>query len=232
MMKKALVLLAVTGAVAASALVLEPTKLMRDVKAGDSHKTKVNVELDFGGQMLTYVATATQKVKEVKADGSLVLEEGTTDTMIIMDGSEQPAGNDAIATVTYDKSGKIKNMESDVMDDTSYRFAYLMAFMWPDKEIDKGSSWDVTLEANDSHSTPKTTFKYSLEGFEDYKGVKTAKVKFDIKEEGDSSTAAGSKGTMWVDVKTGFVKKAEGSMTNLPAAGMVFPTAKFKVETI
>ncbi len=228
-MKKALVLLGISAALLASAAVIEPVTLTRDVKAGDSIKSKLTVELDFGGQMVTYSADTTQKVKEVK-EGEMVFEETTANSTISIDGQSQPASDDSTATMTYDKAGRIKSMKSDMMDDNAYRFASLIIFMWPDKPVDVGATWDATVEANNDHKTPKTTFKYTLEAFEDVKGKKTAKVKFAITEQ-EGDTPAKSAGTMWVDIKTGFNLKAEGTMENAPAAGMVI-NAKFKVEAV
>lgn len=226
-MKKTFVLLGISAALLAVAAI-DPITLVRDVKVGDTNKTKLSVDLDFGGQTVVYSAESSSTVKEVK-EGELIIEEASSNSTIDIDGQAQPAGNDAVATVTYDrKTGKIKSMNSDLMDDNAYRFANLILFMWPDKPVDTGTTWEVALPAESALSTPKTTFKYTVEGFEDVKGHRAVKTKFAITE-GEGDLPAKSAGTMWVDVKRGFILKAEGTMENAPAAGMVI-NAKFKIE--
>lgn len=227
-MKNALAFLAVTAALAASAAV-EPTNLLRDIKAGDKHVSKLSVDIDFSGQTIVFKADMKSAVKEVKADGSIVLEESSDNTSIDMGNGPEPAGQESTMVSTYDKTGKLIDIQSDMLDDATYRFSNLFLFNWPGKAVDKGDTWEVKAEANKSHSTPATSFKYTVEGFEDVKGVKTIKVKFDIKEtEGDAP--ATSMGTMWIDIKTGWTMKSEGSMKNVPVTGMVFD-AKFKSES-
>lgn len=229
MLKNSFLLMLVAASLAASALIA-PTKISRDVKVGDKHKSKLSVELDFSGQTINYSADALQEIKAVNEDGSLVIAETSENSMISMDGAEQPAGNDSTATSTYNKKGHLTKMEAEMIDESSFRFSNLFIFIFPDKEVDKGTTWEDTLAANTTNSTPKTIFKYTCEGFEEVKGKQTAKVSFDIKEL-EGSQPATSKGTMWIDIKTGFVMKSEGTMTNAPAAGMVVD-AKFKTETV
>lgn len=228
-MKKTLVLLGLVAALVATASVLEPVTLTRTVKVGDTHKAKFTAELDFGGQTVTYSADGDTKVKEVKDDGTIVLEETSSNSSIEMDGQQQAAGNDSVATTTCDKTGKIVSIDGDGMSDEQYRFANLLQFIYPDKPVDKSDSWTVILPSSKEHGTPKTTCKYTVDTFEKVGDKDCVKVKFEITEnEGD--TPASSKGNMWIDLKSGFTLKSDGSLTNAPAGGMVI-NAKFKSET-
>lgn len=229
MLKSPIMLTLIAASLAATALIA-PTKITRDVKVGDKHKAKLSVDIDFSGQAIQYTADGTQTIKEVKEDGTVVVEETSENSMISMDGAEQPAGNDSTATNTYNKKGHLLEMQSEMVDENSYRFSNLFIFLFPDKEVDKGVSWEDTKESSSKQSTPKTSFKYTCDGFEEIKGKNTAKVNFEIKEL-EGGQPASSKGTMWIDVKTGFIMKSEGNLVNAPAAGMVID-AKFKTETV
>ncbi|HRF59905.1 MAG TPA: hypothetical protein PLH94_08335 [Fimbriimonadaceae bacterium] len=204
----------------ASAL-LQGVKIAWNPKAGSTSKFMMNVDAegDFGqGAMKIKVSMkVANKVKSV-SDKEIVIESTMSDMKIKMgdDGQEMadPSGQgDQTTTNTYSRNGALVSTKSAAGMDNP-RMEQMSSFLYPDKEIAIGGSWDRDLAKDDKKGTPSAKGSYTLVG-EDKLGKWTAyKVTWTYKEtSGDRPSSA--EGTAWLDKETGEVIKLEAKMKDV-----------------
>ena len=214
------VLIAAAAVVSLACAVPEPVKLSRKVKVGETNEFKTSMVLRTAGIEINVNMGDTEKVLEVREDGSYVIEQTRHDQNITVSGQAQPSPPDATGKLSYSKTGEIVKVESDEATDDSLRLANLMLIVWPTKSVDVGSKWEA-----DTKSGASIHHSYEILARETVLGHDTFKIAL---EAGGSSTLDPSgKATMWVDVKNGQSVKMNGEMKNIPAAGMVMDTITF-----
>lgn len=227
-MKTPFTVLCLTAMMVATATVPAPVKLERKVKSGDVHKGTLSFEADFNGQLVAATADTKSTIKEIKDDGTVVMHETFESMTMTVDGNEMGHADGRNDMVTYDKWGRVVNVASQSDNSMPPRVAHLVTFVYPENPVDIGDSWEKVTQANDSNKLPKTTFKGTVEAFEEYKGIKVAKVKYSIAEEFHTAPATLT-GTAWINIENGRMVKAEADIKNFPGAPMPVD-AKMKFE--
>jgi hypothetical protein len=227
-MNRRLSVLLLGAAVAATAFAMQSMTLKRVATVGEVNEYKLNVVVDFQGTEVNFSARTVERVLSVEG-GKIVTENETKDAKIDLGGQEQPVDDSKVKT-TLGPDGEIVLIEGEMMDESAYRFANLMAMRWPGAAVEKGTKWTVEQKADSKRSTPATTFGFEIQDLMSMAGRDVVKVGFNIKEtEGD--TPASSEGVMYIDIKTGLMVKTEGKMENANIGGMVL-NAKFSNELV
>ncbi|HXH60436.1 MAG TPA: hypothetical protein VNI20_03670 [Fimbriimonadaceae bacterium] len=214
MNKKAILLFSsLLVAALATASTLGAITLKRTLKLGDKNNYKLDVQMNMQGQDISVTADISEVVAEINNDGTYAIKSSTANLIAHTANGDFPAGEDHDTTTTYDTKGNILKIDGGEMDDSTYRTAAIMNFLWPDKPVDVGSTWTIEQEANKDKGVNAMTYKYSVEAREQKNGHDTFKIKFsNVEKEGGAS----SSGNVWIDVKSGVAVRTEGQLTGVP----------------
>lgn len=214
-------------AAAAAILVLPATALIQSAKiawnpkVGSTSKFTMNVDAegDFGqGAMKIKVSMkVANKVKTV-TDKEIVIESTMSDMKIKMgdDGQEMadPSGQgDQTTTNTYARNGALLSTKSASGMDNP-RMEQMSSFLYPDKELAPGTSWEREIPKDDKKGTPSAKGSYTFVGEEKVGKWAAYKVTWSYKEtSGDKPSSA--EGTAWLDKETGEMLKMDSKMKDV-----------------
>jgi len=163
---------------ASTAGALEDTySLKRVYKAGeiDKYKTVITMEADtpMGTPIsFTYTILTTEKVLEVKPDGSAVVETRVDNAKVKIKDIDRELDDNSVVTVTIDKNGKETKREGggDDQRGAAVKMLGLARFSsMPPHALKNGEAWKYEIPAADDKS-PKTTGSVTLLGKEKPEG--------------------------------------------------------------
>ncbi|MCW5937147.1 MAG: hypothetical protein KIT11_07570 [Fimbriimonadaceae bacterium] len=219
-------------AIGSIAMAQDKVLLKRVAKPGETFKYSLVVDTELNGTPITYKATVQDKILEAKDDGSYKISTEQTNAKVVMDGNEMDTPTDvgALSTSTVEASGRIADMDGDMVSADAFRMATLEAIVWPKQEVGPGDKWQVKVEKNDRQGVVASVLDYELLGFEDFGSRKAVKLGYSSKEL-EGSDPAMAKGTIWVELGTGLTLKRESEWTNVPIAGFLI-SGKVKMSII
>ncbi len=196
--------------------------LKRTATAGETLRYTLEVQTEFAGNPITYRATMVDKIVRVGEDGTIETSSEQQDGKLVMDGNEMdaPAEVGALATITYGPTGQVANVVGDMVDDGAWRMAVLEAFVWPQGEVSAGTTWESTTTGDEAKGTRDTKTTFTVAGSETVGSRETVKVDYSATETA-GSTPASTKGTVWLDAKTGALVKRVTEWKNVPIAGQI-----------
>ncbi|MBS1713357.1 MAG: hypothetical protein JST30_03385 [Armatimonadetes bacterium] len=201
----------------------DPVALKRTPTEGETTKYKLRVETEISGMQIKFAAKVTEKVTKVNADGTFTVSSEQSDQVLDVNGQEQPApgGVGAPMTTTYKADGSISSVEgSDDVNADVYRAANMQLVLWPKDPVKVGTKWEADVKGEKGKSEVPVHFSYEIAAFEKLGTRDAVKLNFESKETSGSDPAT-SKGTVWVDAKSGATLKTEAVWTNMPIAGQI-----------
>jgi len=219
------ILIATAVALSFGFATVEPVKLSRKVKVGETYESKVTLVLYTSGLEINVDIKAREKVLTVKGDGSYVIEETQYDQNITVSGQAQPSPPDQSGEMTYSKTGEIVKVEFEQATDDTLGVANLMLIIWPTKPADVGSKWEA-----DTKSGATIHHSYEILARETVLGRDTFKIS--LEAGGSSSGDPSGKATVWVDIENGQTVKANGEMKNVPTAGRVMDRITYTLTLV
>ncbi len=164
------------------------------------------------GQPLLYKATISNEVVDVYEDGGYLMASSQGDSVVVLDGDEQPTIAESVTAVTtYDKLGRPLKIGGDNATPESFRVANLTAFISAGRAIKLGEGWTVEIPGDKEAKTVAVTQQYKLIQVADGKAV----VEFSVAEtEGENRATA--KGKITIDLSTLRAIRYEAQVTDLP----------------
>jgi hypothetical protein len=200
-----------------------PVALKRSPKKGDVVRFRAESEIKTGMGDAKLVGTSKTTVKEIKENGSVVLEEATEGGTITLNGMEITLPLMPPTVVTRDMSGKLLELkkEETTGGSESPEVTQLMASIGTpilqEKAVKAGDAWETEVDnplAKDKRVKLKTVFV----GIEKIDGSDFWK----IKQTAEAATdASGGKliyeGIFWLDPANGQEAKAEVAIKDLPS---------------
>jgi len=155
----------------------ETYSLKRVYKAGeiDKYKTVITMEAENPpgtAISFTYTILTTEKVLEVKPDGSTVVETRVDNAKVKIKDIDRELDDNSVVTVTIDKNGKETKREGggDDQRGASVKMLGLARFSsMPPHALKTGEAWKYEIPASDDKS-PKTTGSVTLIGKEKPEG--------------------------------------------------------------
>ncbi len=200
--------------------------LAYNLKAGMSSKYKTVAHVPIpGGGAGDVIATNVQTsiIKEIKPDGSVVVEVISDEASFDMGTGPQPLPNPAPITITYDKSGKLKELKG--ADESSTTFSpdvYQILQMtghilFPDHPVKSGDNWEALVD-DPVVKGKKVTVKDTYSGSEIRDGKTVWKIEQDVTAPVSADgTILNSKVTAYLDPSSGDMIYEKSDITNLPS---------------
>ncbi len=215
-------LVLVTTLVASFALAQDTVQLKRVAKEGDTAKYGLKLAAQLNGQDINFAATVMDKVTKVHEDGSITVSSEQKDATLEYGGqtTQVPPGVGAETTTTFAADGHIMTIETDTPDDSIYRMGNIQTFLWPKDPVGVGNKWESDIKGAKGKSEIDVHCTYEVTAKETVGKHDCFKVAFESKElSGDEP--ASSKGTVWIDIKSGLMVKMDTQWTNAPISGFV-----------
>lgn len=166
----------------------------------------VNVLTTPFGTKVTFEWTTTETVKEVD-DGKVTIETQSTEPIEKTDG---PTGCPVkLAGPNGDIFFSVNGAYLPSQDDKgrmAARFGNLTAFVFPEKAVAIGESWQYEVKANPKVGTWAASSTYKLLGKETIGDFDAYKTEVDYQEsEGDEWQRLSATGTRWISVEDGIL---------------------------
>jgi hypothetical protein len=185
-------------------------------KEGDVLKYKQAAKLDLNGMEIDFSATSTRKIVKVDAAGTFTVKEDLADMKV--NGQEPPEGaGPSGSTMTFTNKGELVKLEGDHVDDSAYRTSNLELFVLPDKPVNPNDTWSYEFKENKTTGAVAGKATYTFIGDDKVGTVDVVKVKYLVKETGDSG--ASSEGFIWIRKADGAMVKLTSKWVNVPIAG-------------
>ncbi len=211
------------SALAAAPLVDDAVTLVRTAKKGDINKYSVEATASVSGVEASLKNTLKYEVKEVKADGVVVVEVSDEGGKLVFGGMEMDAPQSPAVTETREKSGKLTKAVSAADNpvfpaEVVSLLAAVREVVFTDKPVKSGDTWNVEFD-NPAVKGKKITLKSTYSGIDKVDGKDFWKVKHTGEAE---VNAAGEKVTFemteWREPATGRIEKGESSVKGIPTA--------------
>ncbi len=216
----------------------EKVQLVYRAKAGQTMRYRLNatITVEAAGRTfnLEISSVAVQKVLEVTPEGNIKQEQTTESYEMTFNGNKMPTPEEALRerTVTTIKpNGEIIARESEGSDQNadSRQMSQAFALIFPANPVGAGDQWSYTFKEDSKAGTVPGTAEYTLKGFEEWKGIRVARITSAYTAGGDSKLNAVIE--FLVEVRTGDTVYATGSVEGMrfgePGAGAA---AKAQVE--
>ncbi len=226
--KISLIASAVLIASIATAVTLDAVKIAWKPKTGSSIKYHVtaNAKLESpqGTAEMQYGADTVHKILEVKADGSVVVEESQSNVTIKFGDQDfsSMAPQSSKVTSTISPVGETLERKSD-QDGDQPRMSAAMEFLYPDKEMNVNDSWTIKKPKDDKKGVFSREMTFTYLGTEKIGKWDCYKVKTEYKET-DAPTNVSSSGTIWLAVEDGEVVKGSYKLKSIELAPQMPPT--------
>ena len=206
-------LLVATCAVAIAAV--DAITLKYAPKVGDSLKYKMTGQLQIMGTSADIAGDFEYKVTKVDTDGSYTIESSQKNMQVSFGGQNMNPPDSKDTTVSK-ANGEIVDYQTDHQDPNAWRMAELNSFVYPDKPVSVGDTWQSKVAADTKKGTVAATCDYKVDSLEKVGSHDTAKIKVSYKET-EGSDPASSEGFVWLDTKDSAVVKSEANWTNVPS---------------
>jgi hypothetical protein len=225
MNKKLLVATAfVMASLSALAFVAEPVKIAWAPKAGTEFKYKFrstasNIQGPTGPTDLKISADLLHKIKEVKADGSVVVEDRQTGFTIFLGDTDvkslgAPIPDSIVETSIEKANGEVIERKSDAPAEfQNSRMDNVASFIYPDHAVNVGDTWNRKLTADKAKGTFSSETTYTYSGSDTIGSIKCNKIDVAFKET-DAPTNVTATGTYWISAEDGELVKASIKMKN------------------
>lgn len=202
---------------ALSAAMMSHTFEVKPVQ-GRSIAYTLRVETDVQGLPSVYQATVIEHVRAVLEDGTFEVESHQVDATMLM-GEDTIPMRDAPSTIKhYSKNGVPIRVDNDPNPEDAMRITRLNAFVPSGTEVATGGSWTSEIEELLSRGAPAVRTTYRYIEMEKHGTLDVARIEFEAREIGVSS-AASSRGVLWIDPANGAMMKLEANMSNIALAG-------------
>jgi len=228
MISRKLSTLAGAGLVLAAAALMAPVASAQDAytikrvyKAGEVDRYKVAVKVASSTLTVDITMTMTEKTKEVKDDGTVIVTTSLDSGMMSMGGTDIPMPNEGQTfTVTMDKDGKIVKQEgADNKSPVGSMMSMMRTNPTPSRALKVGE--EVKMDVPIGENKQKMAVTLTLLGVEKKSAeipVETLKVK--SMADGAIPIPSGPQNvkvdtTSWFEVGTGKLLKIEGTVTGL-----------------
>lgn len=220
-MSKKLHSIGVLAVIALSAMAMAAVDgftIARKPKEGDTHKYRMNADVDMGGLAITVKGLLMEKITKVDTDGSYTQEETQVELKAVVAGQEQDVQSSGSSSMVYHPSGEVRKIEGSEGTPESYRMANLGIIYDPGKPVSVGDAWNYDVKANKDTGAVAAKAEFKLLGEEKVGTRDTLKIKALVKETGGDAPAT-SDGTVWIDKTDGSLVKSEAKWTNAPFPG-------------
>ena len=195
------------------------------MKAGESNEYKGSIVLRTAGTEISISYKSTEKVLELKSDGSYIVASTASDQRVTVAGQAQPSGPEETTKFTYSKTGEVVAVESARNDPNSLGTRNLLAMIWPTRPVDVGSKWEAETKSGSAiHHSFEVLARESVLGHDTFKIAIVAK-----ETSKDGATASG---TTWVDVKNGMTAKTHGEMLNVRSATALLNSISYTLTLV
>jgi hypothetical protein len=214
----------VTGAIVAlsiasgTAFAQEPVAIKRTFKEGETSRYKVVVNANVQGMEIVATNNVRFKIKEIRKDGNIVIEQTNEGGTVNIGGMEQQQPETPTTSSVRDKNFKLVEMKPDeiaaqLLSPEMQKLAAMVGeVVYPEKTVKAGESWEV-VQDNPMVKGKKFTMKMTFVGVEKVDGADLYKVKQTATAD---TSADGSKleldVTNWMVPATGEVVRLTGKM--------------------
>jgi hypothetical protein len=205
--------------------------LMRKPKVGEVAEYAITAQFDGTDDKIKFTETQTQKVTDVRPDGSYELSQASTNVLVDMGRGLTMNQPDNTVVSEEAPNGRIKTIVSgDATDPASYRIAHLQTFETPTTPVKVGDDIKYTIPADPKLGTPAVSADYKVEGLEKIKAWDTIRLTFKT-EETEGDTKSSTSGTLWVSATDGMLVKSDGKWKDVQPPGVPTPlTGTFTLE--
>lgn len=211
-----------------------PVQLRYTYKAGRTARYTTTQTGSVMGADLTLSAPYTITVKQVRDDGSAVVERKQEAGKISIGGQEQETPAADPQSSTRDRRGRLleynvrANADGFIAPEVTHLLASLTHPLLPEKAVAKGDTWQVEVD-NPADAGKKVTVKGTFLGVEKLDGADAWK----LRQSAEATTSAGAdtklvvEFTAWLDPANGEIRQMEGTVKDLPTqAGPITLTVK------
>lgn len=207
----------VAAAVASVALAtFQGTTIAWKPKVGEVTKYKLTTTSNIQGNEMSFAAILTSKVLEIKADGTIIVEEKQSDINVRFGeqdfSSMMPPSVTSTATMKAD--GEVVERKSEIEEGANPRMEAAMEFRYPGKPLEKGGTWTVSRLADSAKKIPASDVTYTYVDDEKVGKFDTWKITFSFKEK-DGSAPMSADGTIWLNQSNGEPVKGTFKMKNV-----------------
>lgn len=197
---------AIIACLLACVAVAAPNKvlLLRRALPGEKLDYTMTMSFESQGAKVKVNGKATDTVISIK-DGILETERSLRDTVLTVDGVDQPMGDVSVTTTRSTTTGEIREVVRKKPTKYDLRVAYATQIAVPYDSVDVGKTW--SLESKE----PSAKWTYKLEAIEGETGVVSIRY-----EEKGGVAPISSIGKAWISGKDGHIIRSEFELKNLP----------------
>ncbi|MFQ3669689.1 MAG: hypothetical protein SNJ61_12490 [Fimbriimonadaceae bacterium] len=201
--------------------------LVRQVKVGDTKRFKMSFEIDIMGMMAVYSATQVETVREVREDGSYIVQSTQNDVKIVFGDQDLPVDNTGSLTTVFERNGMVRSVESsepDMGGSAAFRIANMTSIVVPDTPVNVGSKWEQEIRGSAKTDNVGGKATYSVVATERVAGIETLVIEMRYVETSGEAPAT-AEGRIWLDVRDGSLVKLTATLRNAP-----FPQAPAPID--
>jgi hypothetical protein len=193
--------------------------------------TEATVDSPMGSGPVKMSASMTNRIVEIRPDGSVVLESKQEDMKLSFMGMDM---DDAIPAMTskviFNKHGEVLERSSDVPQEMdNQRLENVFVFVYPKTPVKPGDTWTHTTKGDTNKGTFDSEVVFTYRGIERQNNVEVHKVTYTFRELNAPKNMEGE-GTAWLDVRDGELVKGTYSIKNVEfAEGIVASTMTAEV---
>lgn len=191
--------------------------LRRVVEPGKEATYRLDMMVTTPGKEFSYAAFLAQVVTRVESDGAFTVETTSNGGVYIVNGQQSPAPNSK-STVVFLANGVVKEIVGSEATPEAYRIAFLGMFQAPPMPVRPEDHWTFESRSNPVTGANGVRITYRVEGMEWIGLTETAKVRVSLSEQ-QVPDPMSMEGTLWIDVRTGWLMKSEAVWRNAPFGG-------------
>lgn len=197
--------------------------LKRAPQAGEELKYKLRMEFGIFGDTAVYTSVLTEKVTEVKPDGSYTIEASQSDYKVELFGDQGVVRDEDLPkqNITFTPWGDVVTVKGGLVNESVYRLANLQAVRLPKVAIAKGDKWEAAIPKNVDTGVFEAKATYTYEDDEKIGDFETIRAEFEYSEV--AGDPARSQGKVWLNKRDGTVVKLETNWTAAPIPGAPTP---------
>jgi len=210
-------------ALAITLAVAQDVSLAWSPKVGDTMRYSLKMEFSLFGDVAVYSAKVTDKVIEASPERTLV-ETTQTDYKVTVFGEEGSVNDKDMpkSQTAFAPNGDVVEVRGDLVNDSVYRMANLMAVRRPDKAVKVGDTWTREVKSDLKTGVLAAKATYKVEGEEKVKEADAIVASFDYAES-EGADPARSTGKVWFAKAGGAVLKVTSTWSSAPIPGAPSP---------
>lgn len=205
-------------AVAATVFAQDAASIVWRPKAGQTTKYRMTSTSNMEGQAAEFGSVVTSTVKEVRADGSVVMTTKTGDLSLKV-GDQDMSGmmpkEEVVATIVYARNGELVSRALDKPSEFDVpRLENAFVFIYPEKSVKVGDTWTRKYAGDKKTNVPASTTTFTYRGVEKIDGgLSGHRIDFDFKESGEGPITG--TGSAWVAAEDGDLLRTDYSLKNV-----------------